>query len=410
MTTLRAVSNTFSTNVSGGTVPGDAATGHFIRDVHDIIARLEPQDTPLLTEIGFGEPLNQRKPEWLTGRETPHIAELEGAIADNVTTINVVAGQGARFQKYQKIYVYNHVNTADVTSPIDYATKEEMWVSAEPSTDALTVVRAQGGTTAKAFADGAFIDLGGPAEPEGQDHVLGPYTYGTFAYNHFGAYVCGHRASIQALKTPNLEIKGDQMAYWMKEKAGRMKLGLEKDIVQGGRQAGNPTTPLPSMMGGWDTFITDNVTNLNGNVLTLYDLENEGAGLWQTYRDTSKKRLVMNATTTRMFDGTLNPYRQGTLNDDSVNIQLRQVKTRFGNFEIEPTPWVPDGVIYGVDLNDMKLHPYEGGAWQEKEHATDGHYRWRSVYGEYTLIVKRPQRMFKIYGFNTDLLQYDRQF
>lgn len=71
---------------------------------------------------------------------------------------------------------------------------------------------------------------------------------------------------------------------------------------------------------------------------------------------------------------------------------------------------MPEGVIFGVNFKNLSLHPFKGMDWTEKEHVTDGAYLWRSIYGRFTLVCKAPETMFQIYGFDTDLGNYDRTF
>jgi hypothetical protein len=75
---------------------------------------------------------------------------------------------------------------------------------------------------------------------------------------------------------------------------------------------------------------------------------------------------------------------------------------------VVPTRWVPEGIILGVNVDHLSIHPYEGMDWTEKEHSTDGAYLWRSIYGKFTLKVLAPETMFKLWNFDTDLANYGR--
>jgi len=102
-------------------------------------------------------------------------------------------------------------------------------------------------------------------------------------------------------------------------------------------------------------------------------------------------------------------YRtEGDLMAEKINTVFRRFETRFGVFEIVPTRWVPEGIILGINVDNLSLHPYQGMDWTEKEHTTDGAYIWRSIYARYTLKCLAPETMFKLYGFDTDLDNYGR--
>jgi hypothetical protein len=276
------------------------------------------------------------------------------------------------------------------------------------------VVRAQGGTSAGTFSSGAFVEVLASAIPQGEDFVVSPDAYGTFYTNYFQTVQKGKRISQDANVTPNWEFEDtNHIARLMKNAAMEAKRELEKSIVQGGAQRGTNAagaSQRPSMMGGLNDFIVSagDVTNLQGYPVTPYDIEQAGANLWETVGDAGAKKLLMSMTTARMFDGILQKYRQANMNETGLNTMFKTFDTRFGEFEIVPTRWIPEGVVYGINTDMMSYHPYEGMDWSEKEHSTDGAYVWRSVYGKFSLKVLAPETFFKLYNFNTDLDDYGR--
>jgi hypothetical protein len=394
-----------------GPVPGDAATGHIQRSVVDYVEALAPMDTPLLKMISKGKSYNQQKIEWITGADVEHTATLNEALDTSETDVTLDSGQAARVQVYQTIAVYE----LDANSEPDFSTREIMWVTAvNTTTDVLTVVRAQGGTSAGSFSDGAFVEILATAVPEGEDFVVSPDAFGTFYHNFFQLVQKGARITEEANVTPNWEFQnGNHIARIMKRVGMRAKRELEKSIVQGGKQQGtnaSGASQRPGMMGGINDFVvaSGDVTDLNGRILTPYDIEQAGANLWDSVGDAGAKRLLMSMTSARMLDGILNKYRQGDLDDTNVNLTFRKFETRFGTFEIVPTRWIPEGIILGINSDELSIHPYEGMDWTEKEHSTDGAYIWRSIYGRFTLKCTAPETFFKLHSYSTNLEDYGR--
>jgi hypothetical protein len=393
-----------------GDIPGDAATGHVKRAVVDIVENLAPYDTPVLKMIKKGKSYNIPKIEWITGADVEHTSAAAEAIAVGETAIDVTTGHGVRFQVNQTIAVYED----DEAGNPDFATRELMWVTAV-NTDTLTVVRAQGGTTDSEFATGAYIELLASALPEGEDFVLSNNAYGDFYYNFFQTIQKGKRITEEGNVTPNWEFdSGNHIARLMKNAGMEAKRELEKSLIQGGKQQGTNaagSSQRPSMMGGINDFIVEggHVTNLNNNTLNIMDIENEGKALWDSVGDEGAKKMLMSMNTARMLDGTFMRYRtDGDLKADSLNTVFRTFETRFGNFEIVPTRWVPEGIILGVNIDQLSIHPFEGMDWTEKEHSTDGAYLWRSIYARYTLKCLAPETMWKLYNFDTDISNYGR--
>jgi hypothetical protein len=395
----------------GGTIPGDASTGHLLRDLRRFVENLAPQSTPILTRIqknrGAGSRTgNQYKIEWGSSANLPHTSNVAEAMDASETDVSVTAGHGARFQVWDKIAMYD----LDVNGLPDVSTKEEMLVTAI-ATDTLTVVRGRGTTTGKTFSSGAHIEILGPALPEGQDFTVAPVVYGDFYSNYYQLWQKSAIVTFEADKTPNAEKGAGEMARQIRDKTMRLKLELEKTLLQGTKNAGNLATPVPTEMGGIPSFIPSaNTTDAADNPISPYDIETAGAALWDSVGDAGAKTLYMSMRTARYFDGLMNKYRQADMGTTSVNLQFNTFDTRVGQYRVEPTRWVPEGVIYGVNEDNLSLVFYEGMNWQEKEHATDGAYRQRSVFGKCTLMVESPETMFAITNFSTNLGDYNRIF
>lgn len=402
----------FGTSQSGPLPGGYGIGGHQTRKVVGYVEDLAPYEFPLQTAIGKGEQYDQPTIEWLTGADVGHQSATAEAVDNSETDIDVTSGHGVKFQVNQTIAVYEK----DAVGQPIFSTRELMWVTAV-NTDTLTVIREVGGTTAGTFSSGALIEILASAVPEGEDFVTTANAYGTWYKNYFQLIQKGKKISEEGNVTPDMEFKNTpQIARLMKKAALEAKRELEKSIIQGGAQLGTNAaggSKRPSMMSGINDFIVagGHVTNLNGNVLSMDDIENEGATLWESISDDEiAKKLLMNMRTVRMLDGTFDRYRtDGGLNDKKISRVFESFETRFGVFEIVPTRFVPPGVIYGVNTDMLSLHAYKGMDWTEKEHSTDGAYLWRSIYGKFTLKCLAPEAMFKIHGFDNDLTNYGRK-
>jgi hypothetical protein len=193
---------------------------------------------------------------------------------------------------------------------------------------------------------------------------------------------------------------------------------LERAIVSGGRQEGDAngspttTTQNPYKLGGIDYFITNHsgrVTNMSGKTLSAYDLEDVLADMYKEIDDGGAKTLIMSVDTARIFDTLLNPIRQATVSDSSVNLMVERMKFRWGEVEINATQHMPDGSILFVDFSDIFVSPRKGGNWSTRTIATDGPYDSMAIWGEFTLECRKVQRMAKLHNFNTDLSAYPRR-
>ncbi len=395
-TTLRLDHNSYSTNGSGGAVPGDAASGHLQRlFISEWMDALEPYNTELLTQIKRGSTINQRKIEWGQSSQTPHRATLSGAMTSGQTTLPLTAGHGSYTQQW---HVFKILEDSANNAP-------EIGIITATAGDAPVILRGQSGTTAVAHGADAVVEFIGVAEPQLQNHPKFFLNYGDISFNYTQRFATGLAFDAEARVTPNYEIEGDQLVRQMKIKGMDLKLLLEKAIIHGGRQAGDPSTPLPSTFGGMQTFITTNVRDLDNAPLSLYDVEQQTANVWDANGFTGQT-LLMNMKTKRIISRLLGPHREGTFKDSSIDLTLKKMTLDTGDYTFTVSRYVPDGFIFGVDTSGMRLHAFKNLDWHVKAHETDGDYDWHSVSGTFSFSLGKEKQMFIIKDFDTTLANY----
>lgn len=392
-TTLRLDHTSYPTSLAGGAVPGDAATGHVQRlFIADWMNALEPYETELYTRVKRGKTIKQRKYEWGQGVQTPHKTTAAGAVTAAATAIPVPTGNGAFFQVY---HVVKNMRT------------QEIFIVSSILVDTLTVMRGQSSSVAAAMTAGDPLEIIGIAEPQLQDHPKGPITYGDISHNYTQRFATGLEYDEEARVTPNWEIEGDQLIAQMKVKGRELKLLVEKSMIHGGRQAGNPSGPIGSTFGGFQTFLTSNVIDLTNAPLSLYDIEDMTANVWDRNGGT-QQTLLMSMKTKRIVSATLGPHREATVKDDSINLTLKTMKLDTGDYTFTVSRYIPDGMIVGADLSTWALHPYQGLDWHTKVHETDGDYSWHSMSATMGFSVQKESQQFIIKGFDPNLSSYPR--
>ncbi len=400
LTTSRSALNTFETGVTGGTVP----TANKIIHMADWAMRLEPENTPLLSAIGIGKEIDQDIVYFGQSAQTPYVSAATEVLSAAETDLDVTSSTGVYFNWPYAILAITDYATGSTTR-LDHSTRELVMVSSV-SSDTLTIVRGRGGTTDVDHASGARVELVGVAMPQNTDFALVPVTFGDQKYNYFQRFYEMIQADDAERNQPTYENPTDVLLAKTTEKTAWLKVLLEKSIIFGGRQRGQGTGGVPSMMGGLDTFITTNVTNAGGARITPYSIEAELRDLWNAVGDNKATTMLMSGNTAALFDMSFNPYREATMSDTSANFTLDSIKFRFGTFNVAVSRWIPDGIIYGVNLKDISVHPFKGRNWQQKVLATDGPYSKIAVSGDFTLIVKKEAAMFKLWNFETDFTQY----
>ena len=402
-TVVRADGNTYSTGITGGVVPGDAATGHVIRYVDGFVDALEPEETPFLTLFGTGPEIDQRKVEWGQSYNLPHVVGLNTTMNNSQTTIIVNSGEGSYLQQYMVLRIIDPTNGDEI-----------VWISVAPgswgSADTPTIVRAQGGTSAVVHTAPLTVQVIGIAEPQNVDHPQGSYLYGDWQYNYFERFGLYLQFDKAARYQPNWERKGDLLKTEITEKGKDLKILLEKALIYGRRQAGtpDPSAKRPEMLGGITQFLTTNVYNQSSAALTIAALETATADVWNKVGAKMPTTLWMNMNTKRIVDRLIEPIRFTNMGpkETSIDLRLTNVRLETGDFSFGVNRYMPDGEIWGIDSSMGKVHPGKNLAWHLKEIATGGDYDKLAVSGDYTFVLKAERKQFRIYGFDTTLANY----
>lgn len=403
-TVLRTGLTTYSTGTTGGTIPDETRIKKFTKWAKT----LEPWKTPILTQIDRGMTSDTDPIYFGQSGRVNITSTVQSTFAQAATTLPVATGTGVIFQKYMVLEVTNYRSGS--TTELDTSTRELIWVSGEPSTDNLTVVRAQGGTSDVAHPAASLIRVVGTAEPQLQFHTIAPVVRGFQFYNEFQRFEGGVKADKAAQNVPTWEHPGNPMLADFEEEQLKQKLLLELAVLYGGRQTGNPSTPVPAMMGGVRQYLTTNVTNVGGSALTKRVLEAELRDLAKTTSaGPGELTLFMSYDSSAIFDELLEPIRQATVSDTSVTLFTERVRFRWGTYNIAVSHNMPDGEIWGLNLKDLHVVTRKGLDWHTtykrgEDHGSDHDERYTSA--DKSFMLEREQGMFRLHNFAQDLNQY----
>jgi hypothetical protein len=404
--------NPFSTSVTGGLVP-DA---NVIVDVGPWAEALEPRRTPILSRVKKGKAQEHMKHEWGQSYHVPVSGTIAEALDDSETAIDLASGEGKYVQPWMALEIVDYVTG---TTRLDWSTREVIIIRNVDGTDTLPAVqRGAQGTTAVTHATGSYWGVVGIAMPYNTDFQLSPFVRGDRLYNYSQRFYGMVGGDEVGRHESDYENETDVILKDFRKQTLLQKFYLERALVGGGRQAGDgngtPTTYTQNgyTMGGIDYFITNHsgrVTNMSGKTLSAYDLEDVLADMYKEIDDGGAKTLVMSVDTARIFDTLLNPIRQATVADTSINLMVDKLKFRWGEVEIQPTQHLRDGMILFVDFGKITVYPRKNGNWTTKTLSTNGPYTKMAIWGEFGCRIEEVTRMAKLHNFNTDLTAYARR-
>ena len=402
------------TVANGGSVPA----GMHIRDIGKFTRDLAPRKTPLLSRVGTGEGIDVFQPEWGQSRIPNLTLALGAGLGANGgvagftgadINVTVGTGQGVDLQRNTTIEIIDYF--VGTTTP-NTATRELIWLREAASGDlASNVYRGYGGTTAQAHTTGAQVKIFSVNEPQLSTKAPLAVRRGIVSFNDFTRFSDELTIDRATQNTKTYEFpNGSPKEYDMANKVQTLKFLLEQAVWTGGRQAGLQTNPpVPSAMGGIDTFITTNVTNANGAKLDARSLEFELRRLWKTVDEDAGKTLLMDFDTASLFDGWGNASKMIDQSDTKRTYLVNKVQFREGVYDIAVSRNCPAGTIYVVNLDDIKVHPRKGCDWTMQKKDGDIHNlsndTW-GIFGDFTLILRNENAMAKLYNFNVDSAAY----
>lgn len=376
---------------------GTALTTMTIRLFADYQDYLDPDDTPFTSSVKTGKTVNQKKVEWLNRFLAAHQVTLGSDMTNVTTTMNVTTGDGA------KLMVTDLVRFPD--------NGEIVWVTAI-STDAATVIRAMGGSTAAAHtASGlAALDILGPAAQENASSPLSPVAKGALEYNVPEILDYAIQVSNRENVTPDYEFNtGSKYEAYLEQVMTDANIDFEKIAILGRRGVENSMvvgTGKPTTMGGLD-FFTDSATDLAGSAITE-----------RTFTDALRTlflRVKTNKLPTKWYVGPFmkqaissiwNSNRYSNVTDEETTLVWRAVDTDYGRIEFVLSRYMPSGSAYGANLKDISKHFYEGGQWAEVMLPSDGPFKKGRFTGDLTMVFLNNAARHKIINASTTVGDY----
>ena len=348
-----------------------------IRVITDYISLLDPSDAPFIELIGGLDGAaskfqfkNQGKVvEWLEDTLTP----LSGTCAEkSLTTATTV--------------VTITVDDGDVFQPghIILVGTEKMWVSAV-SGDVITVTRGFANSTAATQASNAAYTIIGMARLEGDDSDSIGYTDITSNSNYTQIFHKEIKVTGSEMVIDNYGFS-DPYQYQAAKSIPEMMRLIERTLQYGVRDAGSTTTPR--MMGGYQTFITDNLAD--GSSLTVGKIED---ALELAYNDGGGGEFgaVVNPATYQKIKGLYDSsaYVRYAPEQNRFGTLVDKIVTPFGNVSFTIDRWQISTLIPMLRLENigmLTLRP-----WQVEDLAKTGDARKSELIGEFTLCVRQDK-------------------
>jgi hypothetical protein len=369
-------------------------TGNTKRAISDVIEMIDWTEAPLLRIFGFSSSNVSKfnivnwpatKVEILEDTMSTLTATLDEVNEVNEDDFDVQTDEGALFRQGDIILVDS----------------EQMLVTSV-SGDNLSVTRPWGGTTEAEHADDSVVTIIGRTMPEASDYVTGNTTATTQPYNYTQIISEAVKVSKTDIAIQKYGIE-DTMDYHVAKLfadgggSGRLAQMLAKTFYYGKRVQRTASSTY-SGMGGFDTFVTENVTTLSGSPALKRDNIHT---IIRQVRDAGGRvdKLITGSwgieKITQMYEGTIRTTRDETRGGSEITM----IKTPHGEVEVVYDWMCPGGQMYFVNSDKtgwLPLREFSAGEIKEQ-----GDYFVKDIVGEYTFLMCNDESHGKITGFST---------
>ncbi len=367
------------------------------RGIGDLIHLIDWTEAPMLNMLGLDNAKKFRllnwpntKVEWLEDTMSPTTTTMNdsGGISDSDVSMIVATGTGQYFTEGDILKIES----------------ELVYVSAR-STDTLTIVRAFGGSTAASHADTTAIALVTKARLEGADYDTGHTTTVSALYNH--TQILSEAVLITGSEKVNPKYGiTDTMAWHLskligggdigsKGKAGKLAILLAKSFYYGKRAAGTATTARA--MGGFNQYVTTNVTNAASASLTLKMIEDNMQLCYEA--GGSPDTIVTGAWGRRKISNFFKGSIRTEQSEERGGSTITKILTDFGELEVIYDKWCPSNELYIIEPGKMGWLTFRN--FDMFDRASTGDYDVKEILGEFSFVLVNETAHARIHTFST---------
>lgn len=379
----------------------DTDTGITKRAISDVINMIDWTEAPLLRIFGFGSKNVSKfnivnwpstKVEWIEDTMSPTTSLLTEDLDTSETGVDVTAATGAYFRQGDIIATYAAAAPTVIL--------EKMLVTSV-STDTLTVVRGYGATSGTAASTGDTVKVLSRAMPENASYTTGHTTTTTQPYNYTQILSQAVEVSRTASKISTYGIE-DLMDYHVAKlfanngSMGVLAQRLANTFYYGERVQRVSGTAYGSM-GGFESFVTTNATDLSGDAIqrsdihkTIRDIRNAGGSVTHLITGSWGIEKI-----TSMYEGLISMEQDKTLGGS----EIQTIKTPHGKVKVVYDWMCPEDRYYLVNAAKIGWLPFDDFKRSELDTLKDGYAV--DVVGEFTFALANEKSHGYIYGAST---------
>jgi hypothetical protein len=363
-----------ATYSAGATLPEIA------EDVADLVAINSPHETALLDALGdASRPARSTVHEWLEDALLPNTDTINDSSYGNaLTDTTFTVANASRFRVGDQIKVQGSTEVMLVTAT-------------DTGAGTITVVRAYGGTTAQALANGQVIDILGNASLEGDDAPTPRFTTRGRKTNYTQIFSASVEVSGSELAVKQIGV-ADELDYQKQQRLRELLRDLENSVINGVAPAANPegSATVRRTMRGIASFIaTNKFTPGAGGFPADTELTEEQLNLaLRTIWKSSSGQvdlIVVGGAQKRRINTMVSGLRRYAPESERLKDLVSVYESDFGVCRVVMSRWVQPGTVILLDSSRIEVMPLAGRSFHYKPLAATGDRDSGQLIGEYTL-------------------------
>lgn len=368
---------------ASGLATFDQANGEFLDLSNELAEIIRRDNTSFLSRVGISGEATETSHSWMEDSLNANTATCAEALDDNETTLDVAAGHGARF----RVGTLFKLNVAGKT--------EVMQVTAV-STDALTIVRGYGSTTAEAGSgatDDPITIIAHPGQ-EGQDAPDDESKVRTKVTNYTQIFHKGIKISTSMRAVMQAGV-ADEFTFQVARRLMEIMRELDNALINGIKSASAGSDTVYRTMGGIIEFSSQagGNTNTTAEALTLSVVNAMAKQIWDD--GGSPNFLLVGGKQKRAISTFDQSARRSVYDTNVAGYVVDKIVTDLGfMLDVIVDPWMPDDVAIMGDLGRVKVMPLRGQQMRAEDLAKTGIAHKAQVYGEYTAEFRNATQAF----------------
>lgn len=361
----------------------DQSAGEFLDLSNELAEIIRRDNTSFLSRVGISGEATETLHSWTEDSLNANSATAAEAIDNSETTIDVASGHGARF----KVGTLFRVERAGSTEVIQVT---------GISTDALTVVRGYGSTSAEdhgATTNHTLKIIANPAQ-EGQDAPADESKVRTKVSNYTQIFQKGINISYTMRAVMQAGV-ADEYALQVSRRLQEVMRELDSSLVAGIKSGSQGSDTVYRSMGGIIEFANgaSGNTDTTSEYLTLTVVNNMCEQIWD---DGGTPNFILVGGKQKRAISTFDQSARRSMYDATVaGYVVDKVVTDLGFvLDVIVDPWVPDDVCIIGDLSKVRVMPLRNSAMRAEDVAKTGASYKGQIYGEYTCEVRNADQAF----------------